>query len=166
MWAHAIKDYKQIKNRFTSTQYKFIISIYSIAFSIIFLHRKNNSNKVTYCFFLPMSLNRHKNFWLKESLKNWSWKKGRWPTRSTAQVDMVLHFLLNRDGQSTTRGPKPARWAVLFSPQSSSFKTSYRMCHGIRLTKQDYYFGVNCDYFWIEHRFYRQLRQYWKLAQA
>ncbi len=40
------------------------------------------------------------------------------------------------------------------------------MFHRFRLTKQDDYFWVDFDHFWIEQYIWRQLRPYWKLAQA
>jgi len=42
----------------------------------------------------------------------------------------------------------------------------YRVCHGLRLMKQEDYFWVNFDHFWIEHYFWRLLGQYWKLSPA
>jgi len=38
----------------------------------------------------------------------------------------------------------------------------YRVCHQFGLTKRVAYF----DLFWTEHCFWRQLRQYWRLAWA
>jgi len=38
---------------------------------------------------------------------------------------------------------------------------SYIVFHRFRLTKQNDYFWVNFDHFWIEQYFWRQLGQYW-----
>ncbi len=45
------------------------------------------------------------------------------------------------------------------------YRICYSLCHGFRLTKQDNYFWVDFDHFWIEQYFWSQLGQYWKLAR-
>ena len=77
-------------------------------------------------------------------------------------VTTYVYLSLTREGEYDGQFCRQVFSIFLWQTHTSH----YRVCHRFRLMKQDDYFRVSFDHFWIKHHIIRQLGQYWKLAQA